>query len=76
MDLIQRQFVVKPLDCGFGSKSRSFTFVHDLKADTRTLLDPMHREMDAKPNNLGFGFGRFAFLHNVGDTQWTELDTI
>ena len=75
-DPVQRQFNAKPLDCGLASRSKSFAFVHDLEAGTRSLLGSMHREVDAKSNNLGSGFGSFAFLHNVGDSQWTELDTI
>ena len=52
MDPTQRQLDAKPLDCGLGSRCGSFTFVHDLEASTKTLLDPIHREVDAKPNNL------------------------
>ena len=68
MDPIQRQLNAKPLDCGLGSIFRSFAIVQDLDVDTTTLLDSMHKEVDAKSNNLGFGFGSFSILHNIGDT--------
>ena len=62
MDPTQRQPDAKSLNCGLGSRSKSFAFVHDLKARTRTLLDSMHRKVDAKPNSFRSRFGSFAFL--------------
>ena len=67
MNPIQKQLDAKPLDWGLGLGFGSFTFVHGLEANTRTVVDPMHREVNAKFNNLEFGFGSFAFLHNVED---------
>ena len=76
MDPIQRQLNEKSLDYGLGSRSGSFAFIFDLDVGTRNLLDPMHKEVDAKSKNLGSGFGSFTFLHNVGDVEWTKFDTI
>ena len=67
MNPIQRQLDAKSPDCNLEFRSRSFVFVHDLEIGSRTLLDSMHREVDAKSSNLRSRFGSFAFLHNLED---------